>query len=70
MGKSFDECEGHVRSKSTTIHRIHQNFPLSNFCTIGYTMEHLTCLKTQECKIYISQLIEKTCGTLIIFNTL
>ena len=70
MGKSFDECEGHVRSKSTTIHQIHQNFPLSNFSTIEYTMEHLVCLKTQECEIYILQLIEKTCGTLIILNTL
>ena len=70
MRKSFDECEGHVRSKSTTIHQIHQNFPLFNFCTIWYTVEHLACLKTQEWKIYISQLIEKTCGTLIILNTL
>ena len=52
MGESFDEYEGHVRSKSTTIHKIHQNFPLSKFCTIGYTVEHLACLKTQECEIY------------------
>ena len=70
MGKSCDECEGYVRSKSTTIRQIHQNFPLSNFCTIWYTVEHLACLKTQECKIYISQLKEKTFETLIILNTL
>ena len=39
------------QSKSTTIHQIHQNFTLSNFCTIGYIVEHLACLKTQECEI-------------------
>ena len=39
---------------SITIRQIHQNVPPSNFYTIGYAVEHLACLKTQEYKIYIT----------------